>query len=142
MALLGIAHASVVVSEMERSLRFYRDLLGLEVTEDERVKGRFVSAVTGVAGADVRVVLLSAGDAIARVELVEFLVPRRGGFAPDMPTLGASHVALLTDDIHTAHRDLLAGGARLVCAPVSDGVRWAMHVYDPDGIRVELMQAA
>jgi len=142
MGLLGIAHASVVVSEMERSLRFYRDVLGLEVTEDERVEGRFVSAVTGVSGADVRVVLLNAGDAVARVELVEFLAPRSGGLAPDMPALGASHVALLTDDIHAAHRALVAGGARPVCAPVSDGIRWAMHVYDPDGIRVELLQAA
>jgi lactoylglutathione lyase len=141
MTLLGIAHASVVVSDMERSLRFYRDALGLTVTDDDRLTGPFVSAVTGLPGTDVRVVLLSAGDPVARVELVEFRTPSGTGAAPAMPAIGASHVALLTDDIHAAHRAVVEAGGRPVSPPVENGVHWAMHVLDPDDVRVELMQA-
>jgi catechol 2,3-dioxygenase-like lactoylglutathione lyase family enzyme len=138
--LAGIAHASVVVSDMERALRFYRDLLGLVVTDDEDVSGAFVSTVAGLPDVRVRVVLLSAGDPVARVELLQFVSPQGFGAAPPLPALGASHVALLTSDIHALHRSLTAAGVTTVSAPIDNGVHWAMHVLDPDDIRVELLE--
>lgn len=136
----GIAHSSVVVSDMERSLVFYRDVLQLAVTDDHEIFGDFLTSVTGIEGARIRVVLLSAGDRVARVELLEYLQPRSTGVAPEPPETGASHVALYVADIHAAYRRLIDADVIAVAEPQSDGAHWALNVYDPDGIRVELLQ--
>jgi catechol 2,3-dioxygenase-like lactoylglutathione lyase family enzyme len=96
--------------------------------------------VSGLPQARLRIVLLSAGDPVARLELLEFRTPPTSGSAPRLPALGTPHVAFLTDDIHETHAALVAAGVRVVSPPATDGVHWAMHVYDPDGIRTELMQ--
>lgn len=71
---------------------------------------------------------------------MQFLAPVSAGEAPALPAIGCSHVALLTDAIHDCYRSLVAAGVRTVSAPVSNGAYWAIHVLDPDGIRVELLQ--
>jgi catechol 2,3-dioxygenase-like lactoylglutathione lyase family enzyme len=139
--LLGIAHTSVVVADMDRSLRFYQRLLGMTVTTDSGVKGPFVSSVAGLPDVRMRIVLLDAGDPVARVELLQFHTPTSSGTAPELPAIGTSHVAFLTDDIHKLHARLTAADVEAVSPPMNDGRQWAMHVYDPDGIRVELIQS-
>jgi catechol 2,3-dioxygenase-like lactoylglutathione lyase family enzyme len=138
--LLGIAHTSVVVADMDRSLRFYQHLLGMTVTADSEVDGPFVSAVAGLPDVRVRIVLLDAGDPVARVELLQFRSPTSSGPAPELPAIGTSHVAVLTDDIHKLHARLTAAHVEAVSPPMNDGRQWAMHAYDPDRIRVELIQ--
>jgi catechol 2,3-dioxygenase-like lactoylglutathione lyase family enzyme len=96
--------------------------------------------VAGLPDTRLRIVLLSAGDRIARLELLEFQSPRSGGLPPRLPALGTSHVALWTDDIHAFYELLTDAGVEAVSPPQTNGAVWAMHVLDPDGIRIELMQ--
>ena len=65
-----VSHVSIAVSDMDRSIAFYRDVFGWEQIFDERMEGEAFEALTGVAGA--------AGQACGgrigslRVELMHF----------------------------------------------------------------------
>ena len=95
----GIHHSSVVVSDMQRSIGFYRDTLGLKLDADEVLSGPFISAVLGYPDCRVRWVTLDAGDPVARVELLQMLSPSGVGSAPQLDRVGGSHVGLVVDDI-------------------------------------------
>ncbi len=59
-------HTSFTVSDMERSLAFYQDLLGLEVVADQGGKGGYLATVTGFPDVDMRVVFLRTPAARSR----------------------------------------------------------------------------
>ena len=53
-----VHHTSFTVSDMERSLHFYRDLLGYEFINEQGGKIPYLSVITGFEEADLRVVFL------------------------------------------------------------------------------------
>jgi catechol 2,3-dioxygenase-like lactoylglutathione lyase family enzyme len=78
---LGIDHTAIAVADTERSLRFYRDLLGLDVNGGSLNEGVEQERLSGVPGARVRITgLRGAGG--PGVELLEYLAPRDGRPAP------------------------------------------------------------
>ena len=68
-------HTGFVVSDMNRSLAFYRDLLGLEKERDQILEGEFVSGLVGYPDARLHIVYLGLGDMKHSVELVQYLNP-------------------------------------------------------------------
>ena len=78
---LGIDHTAVVVSDTERSLRFYRDLLGLQVAGEGENYGPEQEHLNNVFGARLRITTLRAAQG-PRVEFLEYLAPRDGRPAP------------------------------------------------------------
>ena len=136
----GIHHTSVVVGDMERSIRFYCDLLGLRLETDKILEGPFISTVLGYPECRARWVTLDAGDDVARIELLQLLEPRATGAAPPLARVGASHVGLIVDDIQADFERLRGQGVRFKSPPQESGGLWAVHFYDPDGISLELIQ--
>ncbi len=78
---LGIDHTAIVVTETERSLRFYRDLLGLRVAGESENWGPEQERLNNVFGARLRITTLRAASGPG-VELLEYLTPRTGRPAP------------------------------------------------------------
>jgi catechol 2,3-dioxygenase-like lactoylglutathione lyase family enzyme len=74
---LGIDHTAIVVGDTERSLRFYRDLLGFRVAGESRNSGTEQEHLNNVEGASLRITGLRA-PAGPGVELLEYLTPRDG----------------------------------------------------------------
>jgi lactoylglutathione lyase len=115
-------HTMVRVSDLEASLRFYRDGLGLEeLSRKEYPQGRFTL-----------VFLAAPGDAAAQIELTY-------NWDPEAYTGGRNfgHVAYAVADIHSACERLQALGVT-INRPPRDG-RMAF-VRSPDGISIELLQ--
>jgi catechol 2,3-dioxygenase-like lactoylglutathione lyase family enzyme len=139
----GIDHTSFTVSDMERSIEFYRDLLGLKVTWDSReagveFKGPIADNVTNCPGTEQRLVFLSTGK--GRIELVEYTPtgkPLSGNKASDT---GAAHVCFKTDDIRSLYEKLKAHGLQIHCVPQDIGFAQVMYFRDPDGIILEAVQ--
>lgn len=115
-------HTMVRVTDLEASLRFYRDALGLEErSRRENPEGRYT------------LVFLSApGDESAQLELTYNWDPERytGG-------RNFGHLAYAVDDIYAACRRLQEHGVT-INRPPRDG-RMAF-VRSPDGISIELLQ--
>ena len=68
-------HTGFVVSDMERSLAFYRDLLGLKEERDQILEGEFISELVGYPDARLHIVYLGSGDMRHSVELIQYLNP-------------------------------------------------------------------
>jgi catechol 2,3-dioxygenase-like lactoylglutathione lyase family enzyme len=142
----GVHHTSRTVSDMERSLGFYRDALGMPVVLDTEMSGEMLEREVAMDGAHLRFVLLdSGGDTF--LELLQYYSPPgeplSGTAKP--ADVGAHHVALLVGDIAAAYEELVAAGVRFTYVPqeVDAGFfrgHWTAYCYDPDGLIVELWQ--
>jgi catechol 2,3-dioxygenase-like lactoylglutathione lyase family enzyme len=146
---IGACHISPVVSNLDRSLRFYRDLLGLEVTTATPLSWDDNRALRELHGLpDVRLRYFSARVPGARcgIEPVEFDTQDRAARPWRMQDPGAVTLILLVRDIDTAFAKLKAanvpvvttGGAPMLPSPTSKSR--AVIVRDPDGQFVELAQ--
>jgi lactoylglutathione lyase len=122
-------HTMVRVKDLDRSLYFYCDLLGLtEVRRIENEKGRFT------------LVFLAAPDDSVRVRdeqapLVELTYNWDSGEYTGGRNFG--HLAYLVDDIYSACEKLMKGGVT-INRPPRDG--HMAFVRSPDGISIELLQ--
>ena len=126
---LGIDHTAIAVADTERSLRFYRDRLGLEVKGRSLNEGIEQERLSGVPGARVRITgLRGAGG--PGVELLEYLAPGPGRPAPSDTRPDDAWYW----EIVVAVDDLAAARARLGLAAGADPV-----VTDPDGHHVRLI---
>ena len=68
---MKVRHTGIVVADLDRSLAFYRDLLGLEVVRELDERGEYIDRITGLDGVRVRTVKLAdAGGGM--VELLKF----------------------------------------------------------------------
>jgi catechol 2,3-dioxygenase-like lactoylglutathione lyase family enzyme len=78
---LGIDHTAIAVSDTERSLKFYRDLLGLRVAGESENYGGEQEHLNNVFGARLRITALRAPSGPG-IELLEYLSPRDGRAFP------------------------------------------------------------
>jgi catechol 2,3-dioxygenase-like lactoylglutathione lyase family enzyme len=139
----GIHHASFTVSNMERSVVFYRDVLGMEVLWDSvqagaPFKGPVADNLTNCPGTELHIVFLKTnGDMLELVQYTPTGKTLEGNRASDT---GSSHVCLKTDNIQALYRKLSEKGVKLHCDPQSLGGVEVMYFRDPDGIIIEAMQ--
>jgi catechol 2,3-dioxygenase-like lactoylglutathione lyase family enzyme len=141
-------HVGITVKDLDASIRFYHDVLGLEFSNEPSpwFEGEELSAGVGVPGAALRQVSLRLGE--TTLELLEYRSPPSETDAP-LPSnsLGASHVAFLVDDIEAAKTQLESKGVEFFSSVnvVDDGVlagwRW-VYFSDPDGYSLELVEVA
>ena len=138
-----IRHTGIVVTDMEKALRFYRDLLGIEnVVSDSVVDDDFYARVTGVQGARIRIAVLKAPGG-GGIELLEYLShPKPPPQRAESSDIGCSHVAFFVDDIDEAYEELSSAGVRFNCPPALHPTGYAKIAYchDFDGTIVELVQ--
>jgi glyoxylase I family protein len=139
----GIDHASFTVSNMEQSIAFYCDILGMHVVWDSKVEGvRFCGPgcdkVTGCPGSEQRLVFLALGT--SRLELVEFTPPGKPLQDNKTSDIGAAHICFRTDNIQATYNKLLSQGITIHCEPQHMGFGWIFYFRDPDGIILEISQ--
>jgi len=142
MAVMAIRHTGIVVADMSRSLRFYRDLLGMEVSVDFEDSSPYVQAVTDVSGARIRMVKLNA-RAGGSIELLQYLSHPQELPAPRASCdVGCNHVALQVDDIDALYEKLSGEGIRFHTPPTAspDGFAKTTYCRDPEGVIVELVE--
>jgi catechol 2,3-dioxygenase-like lactoylglutathione lyase family enzyme len=140
-------HTGITVSNLERSLAFWRDVLGFEFSHTAHQKGELAKEITGVEGSEIKLAVLKTPGG-HKIELLEYLAPADRKRANLRPCDVASvHVALLVDDLEAVLHKIAASGwkaagkaQRLQSGP-NAGKR-VVYVRDPDGTTIELMQIA
>ena len=139
----GIHHTSFTVSDMERSVAFYRDILGMKVVWDSvqagvQFKGPVADNLTDCPGTELHIVFLSINERL--IELVEYTSTGKPLVDNKANDTGSAHVCFKTENIQALHKKLSANGVRLHCTPQNLGGVWVMYFRDPDGIILEAMQ--
>ena len=152
MADRSIFHAGFVVRDLDASIRFYTEGLGLRFRLQQTQDNDYTRALVGYPDAKLRVAQfqLPEGDPPDSghiLELVEYLTPEGGPVDLERNTIGAGHLAFLVDDIEGMVDRLTALGATPLSEPndITAGVNQggkALYLHDPDGVMLELLQPA
>ena len=145
--ILGADHTGITVSNLERSLAFWRDVLGFEVSHTAHQKGELAQEITGVEGAEIKLVVLKAPGG-HKIELLEYLAPvdrERANLRPC--DVGSVHVALLVDDLDLVLGRIAVSGWKAAGNPQTltrgpNAGKRVVYVRDPDGAAIELMQVS
>jgi len=144
-AVTGFFHGGITVMEMERSLIFYRDGLGLEQAFDRILDAPYLPEVLGLSFDHIRAVYLHIPGG-GFVELLQYVGIERLPAASRPCDPGAGHLCLYVDDVAAMHERLVGLGfaARSdhvvdITAGPNQGAR-SCYMSDPDGYPVELFQ--
>lgn len=144
MALQRLSHTGLCVSDLNRSLRFYRDGLGFRRLSALEVEGASADRLLQIEGVKLRAVYLERDG--TRIELLQFASPghRGDGGAQPMNRLGLTHLSFRVRDLDATLAGIEEAGGRVlphtrVDLPGASSA--AVFVTDPDGIRIELVEA-
>ena len=136
-----VRHMGIVVSDMEKSLKFYRDLLGLKVKSLVDEEGKFLDNMLAHENVKNKVAKLYAKNGNALVELID---SKSYGNKKDRDffTIGASHFALTVDDLDETYDYLIKNGVKFTAPPQQspDGFAKVTFCEDPDGTLIELVE--
>jgi catechol 2,3-dioxygenase-like lactoylglutathione lyase family enzyme len=138
----GIHHTGFLVSNMDKSLAFYRDLIGMELFANVGLQdGPEVPLIMGVPNAKVTIVMLQKEGRI--LELIQMIQPVGKPIPKDTPyaQVGHGHIGFCVDDIQKAYNKLKKNGVPIVLPPqIIPGVQKFFYFRDPDGYWVEMVQ--
>jgi catechol 2,3-dioxygenase-like lactoylglutathione lyase family enzyme len=144
---LSVWHTSWTVSDLERSIAFYRDLMGFELLRRRVRTGTFIETVVGFPGAELHIAALRIPQASEppsqhHLELIQYVSPKGSKLELNTNNVGAAHLALEVKSIHDDYRRLSAAGVRFVSPPVEipGGGGYACYMRDPDGFTIELVE--
>jgi catechol 2,3-dioxygenase-like lactoylglutathione lyase family enzyme len=142
----GLDHTGFTVTDLARSIAFYRDLLGFEVFAEGERHGGYFGRIVGYPDTDVRMACVRPRGASHHIELFQYVSPepRRAELEPRR--VGATHVCLTVDDLTGLYARLEERGVSSFVSPpvaIDHGVNAggsALYLRDPDGIILELFQ--
>lgn len=149
-AMEGIWHTSFTVADLDRSLRFYVELLGLRLAHRQIQDNPYTRRLVAYADARLEVAMLEipgfgTGPSGHHLELVQYLAP--AGAKADVRTanVGAAHLAFVVSDLPRAYETLGPKGVRFKSAPVAieEGRNrggFSVYFLDPDDITLEMVQ--
>jgi glyoxylase I family protein len=137
-----VNHTGISVSDMERSLAFYRDLLGMELIFDSDVDDiEALSAVVGMENARGRVTWLRAADA-TMIELWQWDHPEGRSLPDDYRPAdrGVTHFALEVDDVDELCERIVVAGLHVNTPPLDLGLHKTTYVRGPDNEIIEILE--
>lgn len=141
----AVLHIAVIVEDMQRSVIFYRDVLGLQLLKDYTNKGAVADKTLGLKNCSQRIVLFKAGNDNTLVELMQFYSPEGRPNLKNVQEndIGVRHLCFEVDDIRAVYNRLRRAGLKFTSEPVKQATG-AICVFfrDPDGNSLEITQAA
>jgi catechol 2,3-dioxygenase-like lactoylglutathione lyase family enzyme len=142
--IIAADHTGITVRNLERSVAFWQDVLGFELSHRAYHTGDLASEVTGVPGAEISIAVLKGYG--HKIELLEYLAPADRKNVDLRPCdVGSVHVALMVDNLDAVLSTIAASGWRAAGKPQTlktgpNAGKRVVYVRDPDGTTIEFMQ--
>lgn len=145
-----VMHIGVTVSDMERSIGFYRDTLGLTFLGELTMQGEETDRLFQRSDCKVRVAYLKGNDHVLSpsIELLQFIGDDAEVMPSDLHRTSISEICFRVADIEQVYAKLTQQGVECLSAPqafdfseAGFGKSKAIYFKDPDGIILELMQS-
>ena len=138
-------HSSFTVSDLDRSLNFYCNIIGMKrISYAERPQD-YTEKVTGIKGCMMKVAYLTGWE--HRLELIEYIGSKKNSQTSSIDNIGAGHICFNVTDIVKMAEEFRNKGVELLSDPIlvpagsnKDGM--IFYMKDPDGIIVELIQSS
>jgi lactoylglutathione lyase len=125
---MRILHTMLRVGDLERSIAFYRDVLGMElISRKDYPEGKFTLAFLGYG---------------RNPEQAEIELTHNWGVTSYELGTAYGHVALGVGDIHAVCEKIRAAGGKITRepGPMKHGTTVIAFVADPDGYKIELIE--
>jgi len=143
--IIAADHTGITVANLERSLAFWRDVLGFELSHRPHQTGDLAREITGVPGAEISIAVLKGYG--HKIELLEYLAPADRKHVDIRPCdVGSVHIALIVEDLDAVLNMIAASGWKAAGKPQTlksgpNAGKRVVYVRDPDGTTIEFMQA-
>ena len=139
-------HTGLQVESLDRSIAFYRDVLGFEEVFRWNPQAPYIGELVGYPEVDLHAAILRMPGSDTFLELLEYRNVEREAVDTRTANPGTAHVAFFVDNLDTLYSELRGAGVASVSDPVSPTIGpnkggRAVYMIDPDGIRVELIQS-
>lgn len=144
-----IYHVGLTVSDLDRSVIFYRDILGLEFQGEILMVGEETDKMFHKKNCKARVAYLNGSKNMETppVELIQFVDDAVNNVQSDLFTTSISELCFYTDDIDLVYKNLIENNIECLSEPQyfdftaqGFGKSKAFYFKDPDGIILEMMQ--
>ncbi|MEY2505722.1 MAG: hypothetical protein QOH01_51 [Verrucomicrobiota bacterium] len=143
--ILAADHTGITVSDVERSLVFWRDVLGFELSHRAHQKGDLAEKITGVPGAEILIAVVKAPG--HKIELLEYRAPANRKKQNNLQPcdFGHVHIALTVENLDDVLETIAVSGWKAAGEPQTLTVgpnagKRVIYVRDPDGTTIEFMQ--
>ena len=142
---VDFGHIGLHVSDIERSIRFYCDVIGLEETERRLRDDAYLGVLTGYPGLRMDTCLVVDPASGLMIELLQVLSASGMPMEPATANPGTAHICFIVDDVDAIYRRAMEAGHESVDEPLTPTAgRWkggrSVYLLDPDRIRVEIVQ--
>jgi catechol 2,3-dioxygenase-like lactoylglutathione lyase family enzyme len=136
-------HVSVTCGDVEASIAFYRDVIGLPLIDRGRIEGDDLGTLIGHPGASALWAELALGGGQI-LELLQYVEPAEEALEPRPVRPGATHIGLAFEQLEPVLARVRDAGVEvsetvILDEPGWEGVRCA-YASDPDGVSIELVQ--
>jgi catechol 2,3-dioxygenase-like lactoylglutathione lyase family enzyme len=137
----------ITVKDMNRSLKFYTEVLGFKKISDAEYRGEDIEKLKGLFGINTRVARLQLGDEF--IELTDYLTTGGRSIPEDQKSndLFFQHIAIVVSDMDKAYQQLRKYNIEHVSTapqtlpksiPAAEGIK-AFYFHDPDNHNLELI---
>jgi catechol 2,3-dioxygenase-like lactoylglutathione lyase family enzyme len=144
--IIAADHTGITVLNLERSLAFWRDALGFELSHTAHQTGEMAKEITGVPGAEIKLVVLKAPGG-HKIELLQYVAPPGRTKHIDLRPcdVGHVHVALIVANLETVLEKIAVSGWKAAGKPQTlktgpNAGKRVVYVRDPDGTTIEFIQ--
>src|SRR5580765_3957105 len=141
----GVNHFGIQVADLERSIAFYRDTLGLELVTTWVRDQEYIQELVGYPGVELHVAVFRLPLSDVFLEILEYRNVEKTVIDASNGNPGTAHFCLFVEDLDGMYARLVDTGVRFVSevkgptiGPNKGGK--AVYMIDPDGIRVELVE--
>lgn len=139
----GMHHVGISTGNLERAVRFYRDVLGFEVVFESRVQAPRpeIDAMLDLKDVTVRIAMLRTGTGFLEIFQYENPTPAPAALRRPVHDHGINHITLTVTDIEGEYERLKAAGMEFHAPPIRSRMP-VRSVYgrDPDGNAIELLE--
>ncbi|MEI0540140.1 VOC family protein [Brachyspira pulli] len=144
-----IMHVGITVTNIENSIKFYRDILGLTLKGQAVMEGKETDALFAMNNCKVKIAYLNGSDNIMSppIELLEFVNNKTIKYKPQLNKISISEICFRVDNIEKVYKNLIDNNEECLSEPQEfDFTAYgfskskALYFKDPDGIILELME--
>ena len=135
-------HASFTVSNLENSIKFYRDILGLKLLDTSTRDLEFSQKVTGIHDAYLKIAYFEANN--CRVELIEYFTPKCEDIDTKTCNVSSAHICFNVDSFDAFVDKLHSNNVRfsgdicLIPGGPNKGKK-VLYFEDPDSNTIEII---
>ena len=137
----NLFHVGLTVRDVEKSIRFYCDVVGMEESAPQEHASTQFDKLTSNPGARLKVVMLKGGG--FHLQLIQYLAGGGETLRPHHNNIGSPHFSFFVPDVAAKYKEVQQRGDVEITSGLVINASKTLHsfyVNDPDGVPVEFLE--